>query len=86
MIYSMKFLLLVLFACVVHPFTISSDEYEKSRQLIIKAEEKLMLGGRLVLSDKEEKVDGILKKIKMKEVRKRVQLYTRLKSKYFTYF
>lgn len=69
MIYSMNFVILVLFVCVVHPFTLSIDQYEKSRQLIIKAEEELMLGGRLQLSDKEDKVDNILKKIKNKEVK-----------------
>lgn len=62
-------MILILFVCVVHPFTISSDQYEKSRQLIIKAEEELMLGGRLQLSVKEDKVDNILKKIKTKEVK-----------------
>lgn len=61
-------MILFLFVYVVHPFTISKDQYEKSRQLIIQAEEKLMLGGRLELSDKEEKVDMLLKKIKNVEV------------------
>lgn len=66
--YSTSFVILFLFVCFVHPFTISKDQYEKSRQLIIQAEEKLMLGGRLELSDKEEKVDMLLKKIKNVEV------------------
>lgn len=69
MIYSINFVILVLFVCAVHPFTLSLDQYEKSRQLIIKAEEELMLGGRLQLSDKEDKVDNILKKIKNEEVK-----------------
>lgn len=68
MMFSTSFVILFLFVCVVNPFTISLDQYEKSRELIIQAEEKLMLGGRLELSDKEEKVDLLLKKIKKVEV------------------
>lgn len=42
---------------------------------MIKAEDRLMLGGKLTLNSKELKVDSLLRKIKDKEVKTHLNLY-----------
>lgn len=59
---------LLIGALVVESTSLTNKQHEKARNLIISAEEKIITGGRLSLSNDEEWADKTLKNAKNAEV------------------